>query len=303
MACQVPSVEPSSTRISSNVMPVASRTSAIARCSAGILPSSFIAGTTTLNRGASARWSLAATSARSTFDSTSGSSASPSCCSGACRVVWLFQSNHVPDRGRHSPATTRIMRSRRHSHQEPSPREGKVPAGAADITGEGISGIVGWVRLSLRPVDRRARRPAAGTTARRSLGAACLALACAMLVELRRRTDDWCLLPDPSPQVDRLSHRPVAAATPVGTAVAPRFGEIVWATATDPVTNAPDRARLQLPSGRSAHHRRGANIMRSPPDRPSRQPGSTTTPLSTRSPPASHRPKAAPRMDELLYRT
>jgi hypothetical protein len=96
---------------------------------------------------------------------------------------------------------------------------------------------VGWVRLSLRFVDSRARRAAAGTTARRYLCAAYLAFVCAMLVscggELR-------LVPPagPSPQV--ISEAPaVAGATPVGTAVATRFGQIIWATASDPVTSAP----------------------------------------------------------------
>jgi hypothetical protein len=42
----------------------------------------------------------------------------------------------------------------------------------------------------------------------------------------------------PSPQV--ISEAPaVAGATPVGTAVATRFGQIIWATASDPVTSAP----------------------------------------------------------------
>ena len=47
---------------------------------------------------------------------------------------------------------------------------------------------MGWVRLWRCLVDCRARRPVARTTARRPLGAACLALVCAILAELRRRT-------------------------------------------------------------------------------------------------------------------
>jgi hypothetical protein len=69
------------------------------------------------------------------------------------------------------------------------------------------------------------------------LSAACLALVCAVLVscggELR-------LAPpaDPSPQV--MTESPAnAGATPASTAVATQFGQVVWATAIDPVTSAP----------------------------------------------------------------
>ena len=96
---------------------------------------------------------------------------------------------------------------------------------------------MGWVKLSLRRVDRCARRPAAEPTADRSLGAACLALACGMLVIC---TGEPRLAPpaDPSPQV-AASSTAVAAATPVSAAVQAQIGEVVWATAIDPATSAP----------------------------------------------------------------
>jgi hypothetical protein len=96
---------------------------------------------------------------------------------------------------------------------------------------------VDWVRLSLCIVGRGARRPVAATTARRSLGPLGVALVCAMLVscggELR-------LAPPASPPPQAMTEEAAgAAATPVNTTVATRFGEIVWATATDPKTSAP----------------------------------------------------------------
>ncbi len=96
---------------------------------------------------------------------------------------------------------------------------------------------MGRVRLWRRFVDCRAQRPVPRVFVRRSLGAASVALVCGMLAgcggELR-------LVPTagPSPQV--VSEVPAApGATPVSTAVATRFGPIVWATATDPATRAP----------------------------------------------------------------
>jgi len=96
---------------------------------------------------------------------------------------------------------------------------------------------VGLFELSLRPLDRRARRPAAGPTARRSVAAACLALVCGMLVSCGGEPR---LVPpaDPAPQVIS-SPTAVAAATPVSAAVEARIGDVVWATAIDPATSAP----------------------------------------------------------------
>jgi hypothetical protein len=96
---------------------------------------------------------------------------------------------------------------------------------------------MGWVQLALRFVDCSARRPLAGTIARRSLGAACLALVCAMLAscggELR-------LAPPAGPSPQPMSEAPAGTtATPASTAVATRFGQVVWATAIDPATSAP----------------------------------------------------------------
>jgi hypothetical protein len=96
---------------------------------------------------------------------------------------------------------------------------------------------VGRVPLSRHVAHRRARRPAAGRSGRRALGAACLALACTTLVscggELR-------LVPPAGPSLQVTTEAPVAArATPVGTAVATQFGPIVWATAVDQATDAP----------------------------------------------------------------
>ena len=94
-----------------------------------------------------------------------------------------------------------------------------------------------WVKLSLRPVDRRARRPAAETILRGSLCAMCLALVCGTLVGCGGEPR---LVPpaDPSPEVVANSTA-VAPATPVSIAAETQIGDIVWATATDPETNAP----------------------------------------------------------------
>ncbi len=104
---------------------------------------------------------------------------------------------------------------------------------------------MGRIRLWRRFVDCRGRRPVARTTVRRSLSAACLALVCAMLAGCggERR-----LVPPagPSPQV--VSEAPVGpGATPVSTAVATKFGPIVWATATDSETSAPIEPVLSYP--------------------------------------------------------
>ncbi len=96
---------------------------------------------------------------------------------------------------------------------------------------------MGWVKLSLRPVDRRARRPAAERIVRGPLCAMCLALVCGTLVSCGGEPR---LVPpaDPSPGVIANSTA-VAPATPVSIAVETQIGNIVWASATDPGTNAP----------------------------------------------------------------
>jgi hypothetical protein len=117
------------------------------------------------------------------------------------------------------------------------PREGKVAAGAAVNTLGRDRGVMGRVRLALRRVDRSKRQPLGGTIAHRSLGVACLALVCTMLAscggELR-------LAPPAGPSPQAMSEAPAdTGATPVSTAVATRFGQVVWATAIDPATSAP----------------------------------------------------------------
>ena len=103
------------------------------------------------------------------------------------------------------------------------------------------------IRLWRRLVDCRARRPVVRTTARRSLGAACLALVCAILAgcggELR-------LVPPAGPSPETMSEAPAGAgATPVSTTAATRFGPIVWATAIDPATSAPIEPVPSYPPG------------------------------------------------------
>lgn len=94
-----------------------------------------------------------------------------------------------------------------------------------------------WDKLSLRLVERCARRPAAELTARRSLGVACFALVCAMLVSCGGEPS----LSSPADRSPQLVIRPpvTTAATPFSTAVQSRIGDIVWTSATDPTTNAP----------------------------------------------------------------
>ena len=96
---------------------------------------------------------------------------------------------------------------------------------------------MGWVKLSLGPVDRCARRPGAEPTARRALGAACIVLSCGVLISCGGEPR---LVPpaNPSPAVIPGSTA-VAAATPVSDAMEPQIGNIVWATSTDPASNAP----------------------------------------------------------------
>jgi hypothetical protein len=128
------------------------------------------------------------------------------------------------------------MRSLRHWHQERFSGKVKLRQEPPSTLGRD-RGIVDWVRPSLSIVGRGARRSVAATTARRSLGALGVALVCAMLVscggELR-------LAPPASPSPQAITEEAAgAAATPVNTTVATRFGEIVWATAIDPKTSAP----------------------------------------------------------------
>ena len=96
---------------------------------------------------------------------------------------------------------------------------------------------MGWVKLSLGPVNRRARRPGVEPTAHRSLAGACIALACAMLISCGGEPR---LVPptNPSPQVVPTSPAG-AAATPMSAAMESQIGDIVWATSTDPASNEP----------------------------------------------------------------
>jgi hypothetical protein len=96
---------------------------------------------------------------------------------------------------------------------------------------------VGWVRLSQRPVERRARGPLAGRTARRSVRVSLFALVCGLLVSCGGEPR---LAPPANSSQPIVTNTPqVGAATPAATSMAPRVGDIVWATATDPTTNAP----------------------------------------------------------------
>jgi hypothetical protein len=96
---------------------------------------------------------------------------------------------------------------------------------------------VGWVRLSQRPVGRPARRPLAGPTARQSVCFAVLALVCGLLVSCGGEPR---LVPPADSSQQIVTNTPqAAAATPATISMAPQVGEVVWATATDPATNAP----------------------------------------------------------------
>ena len=96
---------------------------------------------------------------------------------------------------------------------------------------------MGWVGLSQRRVERRARRPLARSAVHRSIRAALLALACGLLVSCG---SEPILAPPADSAPEKFANTPVAsAATPVKTVIAPQVGGIVWATKTDPATNAP----------------------------------------------------------------
>ena len=90
-------------------------------------------------------------------------------------------------------ATRRIMRPPQRSHQESSPRGGKVPLGSADITEEGIGAL--WAGSSSHYVlstgvqsDRPRKRPRLGRSAPRAF---CLPVACWSAAVANR---DWCVL-------------------------------------------------------------------------------------------------------------
>ena len=94
-----------------------------------------------------------------------------------------------------------------------------------------------WVQLSLPSVNRGSRRTVTGMTRRRSVAAVCIALVSAVLVscggELR-------LVPPVGPSPEATPPVPAGAVpTPVSTAVATKFGPIIWATAVDSKTGAP----------------------------------------------------------------
>ena len=93
-----------------------------------------------------------------------------------------------------------------------------------------------WVRLSQRLVLCRARRPLTVPPAPR-VRAASIALTCGLLVSCGGEPG---LAPpaDSSPQVISNSVS-LSTAIPAATAVASQVGDVVWATATDPATNAP----------------------------------------------------------------
>jgi hypothetical protein len=96
---------------------------------------------------------------------------------------------------------------------------------------------VGWVWRSQGPVLCPARRPLPGLAARRSIHAALLALACGLLVSCG---GEPILAPPADSSRQMIVSTPKAsAATPMTTSAAPRIGDIVWATSTDPATNAP----------------------------------------------------------------
>lgn len=96
---------------------------------------------------------------------------------------------------------------------------------------------MGWVWRSLRPVDCRARRQVAKSTAWRSLGATCVTLVCVILVSCGGEPR-LAPPPEPSPEID-VEMPEGAAATPLSATLEPRIGRIVWATETDPATHAP----------------------------------------------------------------
>jgi hypothetical protein len=96
---------------------------------------------------------------------------------------------------------------------------------------------VGWVKLSLGPVDYRALRPGAEQIAHRSIGAACIVLACATLIGC---SGEPRLVPPANSSPEVISTSPGgAAATPVSAVMDPQIGDIVWTTSTDPASNEP----------------------------------------------------------------
>jgi hypothetical protein len=96
---------------------------------------------------------------------------------------------------------------------------------------------VGCVRLSQRLVERCARQPIAGSLSWRSFRAALLAMTCGLLTSCG---GEPILAPPADSPPQMIANTPVAsAATPVTMATAPQVGGIVWATKTDPATNAP----------------------------------------------------------------
>jgi hypothetical protein len=96
---------------------------------------------------------------------------------------------------------------------------------------------VGWVRLSQRPVERRARLPLARAAVQRLVRAALLTLACGLLASCG---SEPILAPPADLTPQKIANTPVASiATPVATPEAPRVGGVVWATNTDPATNVP----------------------------------------------------------------
>ena len=118
-----------------------------------------------------------------------------------------------------------------------SPWAGKVPVEAAAIVGGRDRGIVGWLGLSQRPVDRSLWRQLAAPTARRAVRAISIALGCGLLAGCG---GEPILAPPVKPSPQTISTAPgQAAATPIATAMAPQIGDIVWAAATDQATNAP----------------------------------------------------------------
>ena len=94
-----------------------------------------------------------------------------------------------------------------------------------------------WIRLSQSLVERPTRRPHVGAGARRWVCAASTALACSLLASCGGEPR---LQPPSDSSQQLIKGAPdVAAGTPVSTAVVPQIGGVVWATSTDPVTNAP----------------------------------------------------------------
>ena len=274
MAGQVPSVEPSSTRINSNVIPVASRTSVIARCA-------DVAGFVHRRNDHAQPRPVASLSL--TASPAGRCPLRPTAPAPVHHVVrdlsrgLLFQGNHVPDRhslqlcGLCAPSGT---------HTKTVAVRVKFRRGVRVRRGRD-QGIVGLVRLSQRPVERSTQRPLAGPTARQLVRVSLLALPVDLgncggepFGAARRFVSADC---DQHPA----SCRRNASGHPDGAADRRHcLGD------RDRSSNqCADRSRLQLPSGRSPHCRRVAltACLRLT---DLEVPGSTTTPLSTRSRPS-----------------